>query len=223
MILIRSTALMKEVRMFVITADQVDSRRRADIVAPTLEKIHDRYGERLALPPDRNAGDELQVLTADPATALDLVLDLTRDGSWSVGLGLGDVRLPLPDNTREATGDAFIAARAAVTRAKRTPTRFAVEAVAAEEPAADAEALLTLLLTLREGRTAAGWELYDLVSSGLTQADAGARLGITPQSASDRARAGALRAELAAIPALTRLLARADAAQADRRTPEEDA
>jgi len=209
--------------MFVITADQVDSRRRADIVAPTLDAIHERYGERLALPPDRNAGDELQTLTADPATALDLVLDLTRDGAWSVGLGLGDVRLPLPDNTREATGDAFIAARAAVTRAKRAPARFAVEAVAAEEPAADAEALLTLLLTLREGRTAAGWELYDLVSSGLTQAEAGARLGITPQSASDRARAGALRAELAAIPALTRLLARADAAQADRRTAEEDA
>ena len=120
-----------------------------------------------------------------------------------------------PENTREATGDAFVAARTAVGRAKRAPARLAVEALTAAEPAADAEALITLLLTLREGRTPAGWELYDLVTAGLTQAEAGARLGITPQSASDRARAAGLRVELAAIPALTRLLARADAAQAD--------
>lgn len=209
--------------MFVVTADQVDSRRRADIVAPTLEMLGDRFGEHLALPPDRNAGDELQVLTADAATALDLLLTLTREGEWSVGLGIGEVRLPLPRNTREATGDAFVAARAAVTRAKRAPVRFAAEAVSAPEPAADAEAILTLLLTLREGRSAAGWELYDLVAAGLTQAEAGARLGITPQSASDRARAAGLRVELAALPALTRLLARADAAQAPAPHAEEDA
>src|SRR3954462_6511351 len=147
--------------MFVITADQVDSRRRADIVAPALETIGDRFSAHLALPPDRNAGDELQALTADAATALELILTLTREGAWSVGLGLGEVRLPLPENTREATGDAFVAARTAVGRAKRAPARFAVEALRTREPAADAEALLTLLLTLREGRTPAGWELFD--------------------------------------------------------------
>ena len=201
--------------MFVVTADQVGSRRRADLVAPALDAIHERFGPHLALPPDRNAGDELQALTADAGTALDLALTLTREGRWSVGVGLGAVRLPLPDATREATGDAFVAARSAVTRAKKMPYRLAVDAVGAPEPAADAEALLTLLLALREGRTAAGWELYDLVTAGLTQAEAGARLGITPQSASDRARAAGLRVELAALPALTRLLARADAAQPD--------
>lgn len=199
--------------MFVITADQVDSRGRPDFVGPTLSRLDERFGERLALPVDRNAGDELQALTADPATALALVLDLTRGGDWSVGLGIGAVRTPLPRNTREAAGDAFIAARAAVTRAKRAPLRFASEAVADPDAAADVEALTGLLLTLRESRSAAGWELYDLVVSGLTQAEAGARLGITPQSASDRARAAGLRAELAAHPALTRLLANADAAQ----------
>lgn len=209
--------------MFVVTADQVDSRRRADIVAPTLDALDERFAARLALPPDRNAGDELQVLTADAATALDLILTLTREGAWSVGLGIGGVRLPLPENTREATGDAFVAARAAVSRAKRAPARFAASAEVAPEPAADVEALITLLLTLREGRTAAGWELYDLVVAGHTQAEAGARLGITPQSASDRARAAGLRVELAALPALTRLLARADAAQAPEHDAEEDA
>ncbi len=209
--------------MFVITADQIASRTRTDAVAPTLDALHDRFGPRLALPPDRNAGDELQVLTADGATALDLILTLSRDDAWSIGLGLGPVRLPLPENTREASGDAFVAARAAVTRAKRTPHRLAVEALASPEDAADAEALLTLLLSVRAARTPAGWELYDLVRSGLSQKEAGARLGITPQSASDRARAAGLRVELAALPALTRLLERADAAQAGATGSREDA
>jgi len=200
--------------MFVITADQVDSRGRPDIVAPVLAALNERSGDRLLLPVDRNAGDELQALTADAATAFDIVTTLARGDAWSVGLGIGEVRTPLPPHTREAGGDAFVAAREAVTRAKHTPTRFAAAAVAAPQPAADVEALIRLLLTLRAGRSEAGWELYDLVSSGLTQAEAGARLGITPQSASDRARAAGLRADLAAQPALVRLLQSADAAQA---------
>ena len=200
--------------MFVITADQVDSRGRPDIVAPVLAGLNERSGDRLLLPVDRNAGDELQALTADAATAFDIVTTLARGDAWSVGLGIGEVRTPLPPHTREAGGDAFVAAREAVTRAKRTPTRFAAAALAAPQPAADVEALIGLLLTLRAGRSEAGWELYDLVSSGLTQAEAGARLGITPQSASDRARAAGLRADLAAQPALVRLLQSADAAQA---------
>ncbi|MDN4614532.1 DNA-binding protein [Leifsonia sp. F6_8S_P_1B] len=199
--------------MFVVTADQIGSRSGPDLAGPALEQLQGRFGERLRLPVDRNAGDELQALTADAETALELVLALTRTREWSVGLGLGAVRTPLPEQTREASGDAFVAARAAVTRAKRSPVRLAVEAVADPQPAADAEALLGLLLTLRDARSEAGWELYDLVVSGLTQAEAGSRLGITPQSASDRARAAGLRVELAALPALARLLADADAAQ----------
>lgn len=145
--------------MFVVTADQVGSRSRPDIVAPALAALNERHGELLALPADRNAGDELQALTADAATVLDIVLTLTRGDVWSVGLGIGDVRSPLPDATREASGDAFVAARAAVTRAKRTPLRFAAEAVATPEAAADVEALVALLLTLRTARSEAGWEL----------------------------------------------------------------
>jgi hypothetical protein len=199
--------------MFVITADQVDSRSGPDLAAGALDDLNKRYRPRLALPVDRNAGDEIQALTADPRAAVDLVLDLTRTGTWSVGLGCGAVRTPLPDETREASGDAFIAARAAVTRAKRTATRFAASAVRDQQAAEDAEAILNLLLTIRAGRSAAGWELFDLVAAGLTQAEAGKRLGITPQSASDRARAGGIRVELAAIGPLTRLLESLDDAQ----------
>jgi hypothetical protein len=203
--------------MFVITADQIGSRSGPDLAGPAVERLQARFGERLSLPVDRNAGDEVQALTADAPTALEVVLALTRTREWSVGLGLGSVRTPLPDQTREASGDAFLAARDAVTRAKRASTRLAVEAVADPQRAEDVEAVLGLLLTLRDARSDAGWELYDLVASGLTQAEAGARLGITPQSASDRARAAGLRVELAALPALARLLADADAAQ-DRAT-----
>lgn len=214
--------------MYVITADQVDSRNRPDIVASALDDLNGRYADRLALPVDRNAGDELQALTASADAAVDLVLDLTRRGAWSVGLGIGAVRTPLPDATRKAAGDAFVAARDAVTRAKRASTRFAAASVASgaseaseqEQDAADVEALMNLLLTIRAERSDAGWELYDLLETGLTQAEAGARLGITPQSANDRARVANLRVEQSAVPALTRLVARADEAGRDagRRT-----
>lgn len=209
--------------MYVITADQVDSRNRPDIVTSALDDLNRRYAGRLELPVDRNAGDELQALTRSADAAVDLVLDLTRRGAWSVGLGIGAVRTPLPDATRKAAGDAFVAARDAVTRAKRASTRFAAASVASgasEQDAADVEAMMNLLLTLRAERSEAGWELYDLLATGLTQAEAGARLGITPQSANDRARVANLRVEQSAIPALTRLVARADEAGHDdgRRT-----
>jgi hypothetical protein len=79
------------------------------------------------------------------------------------------------------------------------------------EKAADAEALLGLLLVIRERRSAAGWELFDLLSAGLTQAEAAHRLGISAPAASARAKAASIRAELAATPALTRLLEQTDA------------
>ncbi len=214
--------------MFVITADQVDSRSRPDIVGSTLLLLNTRYRSTLLLPVDRNAGDEIQALTDDAGTALTLVLELTRSNSWSVGLGIGSVRHPLPAETREASGDAFIAARTAVERAKKTPTRFSVEEVShAPDPkaqpgtqaqpgaqawpsASDAESLINLALLIRERRSDAGWELYDLVTTGMTQAEAAEHLGITPPSASARARAAGTRIELAAHASLTRLLETVD-------------
>ena len=51
--------------MFVITADQVNSRTRADVVDETQRRLEEAFGDRLALAVDRNAGDEVQTLTAD--------------------------------------------------------------------------------------------------------------------------------------------------------------
>lgn len=194
--------------MFVVTADQRDSRISDDLVPAGLEAVSTLAGPRLALAPERTAGDEIQVALADAAATLEIVLHLTRLGTWSVGVGVGPVEEPLPANVRAARGTAFLNARDAVERAKRAPTRVAV---AGGQEGADAEALLRLLIELRDRRSAEGWEIHDLLADGLTQREAAARLGITEGAVSLRARNAALRAEEAAIPALERVMAGADA------------
>ena len=196
--------------MFVITVDQVDSRRTPDAVASVLESLTATLGDRLLLAPERTAGDEFQLLLDDAGATLAAVLDLTRAGRWSVGCGVGSVRRPLPPSIRESTGEAFVSARDAVDRAKRRTSRFALESTAAPEAAHRLEALVDLLLATRSRRSPEGWELYDLLEAGLTQAAAAARLGITPQAASLRAQSADLKIEAAVTGALATLLADLD-------------
>lgn len=192
--------------MIVITADQVNSRSTADEAEPTISLVNERWGGELILPAERTAGDEIQLLTDTGACALAIALELTRSGQWSVGLGVGTVRMPLGDHARESTGDAFIAARRAVDRAKKSATRCAVVAEPAHPLAADASALVDLLLILRSRRTAEGWELQELLDTGLSQRAAAGKLGITPQSVSQRAQTANLRSETAATVALANVL-----------------
>jgi DNA-binding NarL/FixJ family response regulator len=196
--------------MFVITADQVDSRHTADLVSSALVRLDERFRHGLALPVDRNAGDELQALVMDPQTAIAMVLDLTRTGQWSVGLGAGAVELPLAAATRETRGPAFIAARAAVDSAKRSAQRFAFrhETPTPTPDATDFEALMLLLLAVRDRRTEQGWQVYDLLAQGRTQKDAAEALGITPQAVSDRMSVAQVRIDLEAHAPLGRLLSR---------------
>lgn len=196
--------------MFVITADQVDSRSSADLVDAVLESINSGLIGTV-LDADRTAGDELQVLIAHAQDALSLILLLTRPGRWSVGCGVGNVSTPLPRNIRAATGDAFIAARRAVDRAKKRQTKFALEAEPTTQQASDAESLIDMLLALRAHRSPEGWELHDLMDGNdLTQAEAAQRLEISPQAVSLRARAAELRTEQAALPTLARILDQLD-------------
>ncbi len=195
--------------MFVITADQRRSRTSADLVPAGLAAVSHLVGTRRALAPERTAGDELQVAIPDARTAIDVALHLTRLQEWSVGIGVGPVEEPLPANVRAARGTAFVHAREGVDRAKKSSTRVAV--VGGEE-GADAEALLRLMVELRDRRTTEGWELHDLLAEGLTQREAAGRLGITEGAVSLRARNAGLRTEETALPALERLMRRADAA-----------
>lgn len=195
--------------MFVLTVDQIASRSTPDRAEAAIDELNRRYADRLLLPADRTAGDEFQLATDDAALALSIALDLIRDGGWSVGVGQGGARRPLPPTTRAATGAAFYAARDAVTRAKKAPLRFALEA-AEHRRGADLEALVVLLLHLRERRTAGGWEVADLLAAGATQTEVAERLGLTESSISRRVAVAGLRAETAATAALVRLLAELD-------------
>lgn len=205
--------------MIVITADQVDSRSTPDLAAAAIDSVNGTFADHLVLDADRTAGDEIQLLVDDGRAAIEIVLALTRSGRWSVGMGFGLVRRPLGANIRESTGDAFVAARRAVDRAKKKHTRFAVASEPARPGARDLEALVDLLLILRARRSDQGWEMHDLVTRGLSQADAALEIGITPQSASKRARAADLKGEDAALAPLARL---ADALDAAFTPPRED-
>lgn len=198
--------------MFVITVDQVASRRERDRAGGLVEELAQRHGDELVFPPDQTAGDEIQLVTRSASTALAIVLDVTRTGRWSVGIGVGDIRLPLPDAARKATGTAFIAAREAVVAAKRAEGRFALRAAGdPPRPAADVEALVRLLVLLRERRTDLGWEVVDLMLAGRRQKEAAALLAVTPAAVSARLKAAMWRAEEDARPGLERLLAELDA------------
>ncbi|GAA1946149.1 DNA-binding protein [Agromyces allii] len=217
--------------MFVITADQVSSRRQADRAGEMIARLERSHGDALLLPADQTAGDEIQLLTDSAETALAIVLDATRDGGWSVGLGIGGVRTPLPDAARKASGTAFIAAREAVQAAKRSDGRFALRAASAPHDAADVaaepsgapepvidaaglEALVRMLVLLRERRSDPGWEVVDLARTGLRQKDIAVELAISTAAVSARLKAAMWRAEADAVPPLEQLLAAVDTAVA---------
>ena len=192
--------------MFVVTADQIDSSGDVDRV-PEAFALLDDLSPRLVLPPDRNAGDEIQLVTRSADTALEVVLRLRRDEHWSVGLGVGAVREPLPSEARAAAGPAFNRARDAVDAAKRSPSRFALEAETGGVLDGDqVGALIDLLLALRGRRTPEGWEVTDLLEGGEPQVVVAERLGVTPQAVSTRLRTAGWRAEQRARPGLVLLL-----------------
>ncbi len=148
-------------------------------------------------------------MTASADAALDVSLALLRDGRWSVGLGAGASETPLPADIRAARGPVFVLAREAVDRAKKAAGRIAV-AASDTVAAGDAEAVLRLLVDLRDRRSEQGWQVADLLAEGLTQKDIADQLGITPTAVSLRAKAAGLRLEEAAMPALSRILERLD-------------
>ena len=206
--------------MFVITADQVDSRNDRDRAGDLVEQLTERFPGAFLLPPDQTSGDEIQMLLADAGDCLDVILAIQRTNHWSIGLGVGAVRTPLPAATRHASGAAFIAARDAVTRAKRTDARFAlsmaeagagVRGTSPAMTAADLEALVAMLLLVRRRRSAEGWEVVDLLTAGRSQAQAAAQLGISTAAVSQRVKSALWRVEEAARPALVKLLATLDA------------
>jgi len=198
--------------MYVLTVDQRGSRRSGDRVVALLDLLAELPTRAPLRPVERTVGDEVQALFDDAEAVVAVALELLRLGEWSVGIGVGLVDEPLPESVRAATGQAFVHARTAVESAKsrRRPVPLAVVAddtVAA----ADAEAVLALIASVRERRSPAGWEVVEAVEAGETQDAVAERLGITQQAVSQRLRAAQSAEERAARPAAVRLLRRVGA------------
>ena len=154
--------------MFVLTIDQIASRRAADLIPQLLTTLHDAPTVRGF---ERTIGDEAQGVLGDPAEVVRIVLALLRQGEWSVGIGAGEVDDPLPDSTRAARGPAFVFARKAVEEAKKRTAPSPVAVIGTDPTAAgDAQAVLRLLAGIRAGRSEKGWEVADLLAAGLSQA-----------------------------------------------------
>ena len=192
--------------MFVLTVDQRGSRRDVDRVGELLASLPDLP---LVRPFDRTAGDEVQAVADDPDTVVDLVLELLRRERWSIGLGIGPVETPLPEQTRAGRGRAFEHARTAVERAKNAPGQVAAEGDDLTA-AADVDAALTLLATIVLRRSPQGHQAVDLARRGLSQARTAERLGISKQAVSQRLATAGWQAELAGRELVRRLLERAD-------------
>ena len=195
--------------MYVLTVDQRGSTGRPDRVPEVLARLDEMLaGRGVVVPFARTVGDEVQGVLDDPEAVVEVVLDLLRDGGWSLGLGVGPVDEPLPAVSREASGTAFVRAREAVEQAK---SRAATAPVAVRgEPAARAaegEALLRLLAAVVDRRTAPGWEAVDaLARVGGTQKDVARALGVSEQAVSQRLRTALWPEEAAARPVVARLL-----------------
>ena len=196
--------------MIVITANQLQSTGADEPDLTAMRGLTGIFGVRLPLAGHGTLGEEFQILVDTGETALAVALVLTRAGRWSVGIGVGTVLEPLEESVQSGSGNAFVAAHAAATRAGKKSTHLALIAQPRHQLARDTEALIDLLLILRARRSTQGWEIHDLLAGGLTQAGAAERMGITPQSASKRARAAEIRAEDAALGPLGRMIDRLD-------------
>ena len=193
-----------------MTVDQRGSQRGRDLIDDLLSDLAALLpAAAVARPFERTAGDEAQGLLAGSAHAVNAALTLVRAGSWSVGLGLGPVREPIPASVRAAAGPAFVHARDAVARAKSSPRHIAVSGPD-PQTSGDAEALLALLSAIVQRRSRPGWEVADLMATGMTQHEAAMRLGISPQAVSQRLHAALWHEQRRAEPLVARLLDAAD-------------
>ena len=194
---------------YVLTVDQIDSRAGVDEVEPMLGRLS---AIPTLLPFTRTVGDEFQGLLDQELSVVDVILLLMREAHWHIGLGIGSVETPLTtSDPRAARGDAFVAARAAVDRAKVEPSHLAVAGVDGATPdTSDVETVFRLVEALRSKRSEQGWQAVDLIASGQTQAQAAAQLRISRQAVGQRVQTAQWTLERAAEPTLARLLDRAE-------------
>ncbi|MFW2514349.1 winged helix-turn-helix domain-containing protein [Demequina sp. SO4-13] len=199
--------------MFVVTADQRGSTEKGDRVESLMTELApwaERWADEIALPLERTVGDEVQIMLTHADPAVDLALHLMRLGEWSVGVGAGPVNEPWGASARASSGAAFVHARQAVERARGRSESVPVVVSGEDDEAGEgATAILQLLAAVVRRRSAAGWEVADLLGPEATQRDIAARLGISEQAVSQRVTSAMLDEERRARPVAATLLARA--------------
>ena len=179
-------------RVAVLTVDQRGSTKLAatDRVPDTLTGLADLAGVALLRPFERTAGDEFQGVLDDPASLATVVERLLREDTWNIGIGIGEVDEPLPASTRAGRGAAYLHARDAVTSAKSSLWHLRVEG---DRPGARLlETSLWLWASVLARRTPRGWEVADLVDTGLRYDGVAGSLGISQSAVSQRAQAAGI-------------------------------
>jgi hypothetical protein len=175
--------------VFVLTVDQRASRAAPDLVPEAVRALNIRTRrDGLLRKFERTAGDELQGVLDTAEATVDVIVELLRADTWSIGFGIGPVAEPLPRSTRAGRGEAFVNAREAVTRAKSSPHHLGV--VGSGPYAADqVETVLWLIALVLRRRSERGWEVADLLSEGLSRREVGMKLGISQSAVTQRAQA----------------------------------
>src|SRR6478735_1086315 len=218
--------------MYVMTIDQRGSTGDIDRVPGLLKGLS---ALSTAGRFERSVGDEVQGVVERADEVVEIALHALRSGRWYVGIGVGQVDLPLPASPREGSGPAFVAARAAVDRAKGAAAHVPLAVVAGRDrrranaattaadgasgsqgarACANAEAVLRLIGRLVQDRTAAQWKVVDVLRSVRhdthgthgSQKIAAQKLGITEQSVSRAVLRSGWQEEWAARPAAELLL-----------------
>ncbi|PQZ93775.1 hypothetical protein CQ018_08970 [Arthrobacter sp. MYb227] len=172
--------------MIVMTIDQRKSRTNPDKVESLLQWLSRSY--RVMRGFERTAGDEVQGVLGDGVTAARIALAVAATGDWSVGIGIGAVESPLPEQTRAGRGLAFENARDAVDRAKKSGGAIAVSGPGNEAGRIEAELQLISILESRRSESSA--EAGRLVVEGMTQYEIAVKLGISQQAVSQRLASG---------------------------------
>ncbi|MEZ2390890.1 hypothetical protein AB6813_15370 [bacterium RCC_150] len=192
--------------MFTLTINQRDSRRSGDLVPQLLKDLR-HIPARLDF--DRSVEDEVQGIVECPDQAVETALIALRSAEWYVGIGVGPVNEPLPNQIKDASGHGLVYARRAVDRLRNGKDRIPV---AVEGPlaalAAESEAVLRLLGHIVQHRSAAEWRVLDLLTPGVRgqQKTVAQELGISTQAVSKALARAQWVEEHAARPAAARLL-----------------
>lgn len=136
----------------VMLLDQQESRHRDDLVDQWRERLNRRH--ELLLPFTRTTGDEMQAVLATD-TLGSVLREALQSGEWWIGIGIGEIERPLPEDTREGRGPAFWNARQAIEKAKGRRRSRPVAIVAEDETGARLEQCVSGLAYVINRRTPA--------------------------------------------------------------------